>query len=135
MIEELKNRVLNGGRGSGKSLRLLIEVYENQIAELEEKLANADYQLEGRDNEIKELQEENKQLKLKIDALSNEVPWKDIFEKNEQIKGLEKQIEELKAQIEKMKCCGNCKHHRYTYGELECVTKGCENKSKWELAE
>ena len=49
----------------------------------------------------KELQEENKQLKLKIDALSNEVPWKDILEKNEQIKGLEKQIE-------KMKCCCNC---------------------------
>lgn len=35
MEEELKNRVLNGGRGSGKSLRLLIEVYENRIAELE----------------------------------------------------------------------------------------------------
>ena len=40
-----------------------------RIEELEEKLANADYQLEGRDLEIKE----------------------------------------LKAQIEKMKCCGNCR--------------------------
>lgn len=41
----------------------------DKVKELEEKLANADYQLEGRDLEIKE----------------------------------------LKAQIEKMKCCGNCK--------------------------
>ena len=40
----------------------------------------------------KELQEENKQLKLKIDALSNDVPWKDILEKNEQIEELKKQL-------------------------------------------
>lgn len=59
---------LNGGRGSGRTIRLLCETYENKIADLEDKLANADYQLEGRDNEIKELE----------------------------------------AQIEKMKCCGNC---------------------------
>ena len=41
----------------------------DSVRELEEKLANADYQLEGRDLEIKE----------------------------------------LKAQIEKMRCCGNCR--------------------------
>ena len=32
------------------------EPREKRIEELEEKLANADYQLEGRDNEIKELE-------------------------------------------------------------------------------
>lgn len=36
--EELKNRVLNGGRGSGQSLRLLCEVYENRIAELKQQI-------------------------------------------------------------------------------------------------
>ena len=46
-----------------------IEWFADRIAELEDKLANADYQLEGRDLEIKELE----------------------------------------AQIEKMKCCGNCR--------------------------
>jgi CelD/BcsL family acetyltransferase involved in cellulose biosynthesis len=36
------------------------EPREKRIAELEDKLANADYQLEGRDNEIRELKEELK---------------------------------------------------------------------------
>ena len=48
---------------------------------------------------------------------------------------LENDLNNAKAQIEKMKCCGNCKHHRYTYGELECVTKGCKNKDKWKYKE
>ena len=39
--EELKNRVLNGGRGSGKSLRLLIEFYENKIAEHQSQVSEA----------------------------------------------------------------------------------------------
>ena len=34
--DELKKRILNGGRGSGQALRLLVAVYENQIAALEE---------------------------------------------------------------------------------------------------
>ena len=44
--------------------------YEERIAELEEKLANADYQLEGRDNEIKELKVQTFFLK---DSLDQEV--------------------------------------------------------------
>ena len=36
------------------------EPREKRIAELQDKLANADYQLEGRDLEIKELQEQIK---------------------------------------------------------------------------
>lgn len=62
------------------------------IADLEEKLANADYQLEGRDVTIKELE----------------------------------------AQIEKMKCCGNCANL------CGCGLRGyeeCKNFDKWELRE
>ena len=33
---------------------------------------------------------------------------------------LEKENTELKAQIEKMKCCENCKHHYWLYEELSC---------------
>lgn len=62
----------------------------DKVRDLEEKLANADYQLEGRDLEIKE----------------------------------------LKAQIEKMKCCYNCKHSRTEYEH--CRT---EKSEKWELKE
>ena len=43
------------------------EPREKRIAELEDKLANADYQLEGRDLEIKELEKENTELKELIE--------------------------------------------------------------------
>jgi hypothetical protein len=36
------------------------------------------------------------------------------------IRKLEKENAELKAQIEKMKCCQNCKHHYWLYEELSC---------------
>ena len=44
------------------------EPREKRIAELEDKLANADYQLEGRDIKIKELEKENAELKSDNDA-------------------------------------------------------------------
>ena len=46
-----------------------------------------------------------------------------------------KQLADKNEQIEKMKCCGNCKHCRYSYGELECATKDCKKRDKWELKE
>jgi predicted ribonuclease toxin of YeeF-YezG toxin-antitoxin module len=39
------------------------EPREKRIAELEDKLANADYQLEGRDNEIRELEAQIEKMK------------------------------------------------------------------------
>ena len=49
---------------------------------------------------------------------------------------LEKENEQLKAQIEKVKCCGNCKHrNNYNFPTLEEPCKKCLNYSKWELAE
>jgi len=47
-------------------------------------------------------------------------------------KPLEKHIEELEAQIEKMRCCRNCKYN----GGLVCLYKtDCKNRDKWELAD
>ena len=42
----------------------------------------------------------------------------------------EKRIAELKAQIEKMKCCYNCKHSRTEYEH--CKT---DKSEKWEIKE
>ena len=41
----------------------LTEPREKRIAELEDKLANANYQLEGRDNEIRELEAQIERMK------------------------------------------------------------------------
>ena len=70
------------------------EPRKKQITDLEDKLANADYQLEGRDNEIKELE----------------------------------------AQIEKMKCCGNCMWSDCDGKFVNPPCKYCDfNNNKWEL--
>lgn len=54
-------------------------------------------------------------------------------------KPYQKRIAELEAQIEKMKCCFNCKHHYFIGDELECRLLdngiGCDNEEKWELKE
>ena len=72
------------------------EPREKRIAELEDKLANADYQLEGRDNEIAKLEKENAELKLKLEALEGQTPWKDIKGKSEAIGKLTKAKEIIK---------------------------------------
>ena len=55
----------------------------------------------------------------------------------DQCKYYEKEVEELKAQIEKMKCCGNCKHYNYCPMQTnkECQSSNNTLKYKWELAE
>ena len=57
-----------------------------------------------------------------------------------QIRALQKQngeltdkVKELEAQIEKMKCCENCKHHRFCGDVLECKIIDCNNLESWEL--
>lgn len=52
-------------------------------------------------------------------------------------KDANKRIEELKKQIEKMKCCENCKNQlSLAYGELSCDLYGeCKHYSKWEIKE
>lgn len=62
------------------------EPREKRIAELEDKLANADYQLEGRNLEIKELEMQLKREKNLSQCMSDH---------NEQLREL----------IQKMKCC------------------------------
>ena len=49
----------------------LCKLKDMRIAELEDKLANADYQLEGRDIKIKELEKENAELKEQCSILAD----------------------------------------------------------------
>ena len=51
-------------------------------------------------------------------------------------------IAELEAQIEKMKCCENCKHHCFWGDELKCMVlsyeeelKCMKTKEHWEIKE
>jgi len=73
----MKNKkwFINGGRGSGQTLRKITEVYENKIAELERKLEQAekdlaDYQFNYPN--IKELEKENAELKKSVEYWKSE---------------------------------------------------------------
>ena len=57
--EELKNRVLNYSRGSGQSLKLLIEVYENQIKDLKSDHEHNLKLMKGLNYKIADLEKEN----------------------------------------------------------------------------
>lgn len=50
---------------------------------------------------------------------------------------LEKENAELKEQIEKMKCCENCRHYSRTYGHCYSYDsyQNCTSLSNWRLAE
>ena len=50
---------------------------------------------------------------------------------------LEKENAELKEQIEKMKCCENCRHYSRTYGHCYSYDsyQNCKSLSNWRLAE
>lgn len=50
---------------------------------------------------------------------------------------LEKENAKLKEQIEKMKCCENCRHYSHTYGRCYSYDsyQNCESLSNWSLAD
>ena len=64
-----RNAALNGGRGSGQTVRRISEMYEAKIADLK---ANADFAIEGRDVEIKELKEKVAKLEKQNFTYYNE---------------------------------------------------------------
>ena len=73
---------------------------------------------EYREKEIQDFKETNHELALESIA------------RQKRIVELEKENAELEAQIEKMKCCYNCKHSRTEYEH--CKT---EKSEKWEMKE
>ena len=94
---------------------------KNKGAKVKEKELNAYYQNELDEvyknyaDRLKELQEE-----LKLEKIEN----KDLIER----------VNELEAQIEKMKCCGNCAKNGHICVAEEMQGKLCgKNKDKWEL--
>ena len=62
---------------------------------------------------------------------------KAIMEMRSQIAELEKENAELREQIEKMKCCENCRHYSRTYGHCySCDSyQSCISLSNWSLAD
>ena len=62
---------------------------------------------------------------------------KAIMEMRNQIAELEKENAELKEQIEKLKCCENCRYYSRTYEQCYSYDsyKSCTSLSNWSLAD
>ena len=62
---------------------------------------------------------------------------KAIMEMRNQIAELEKENAELKEQIEKMKCCENCRYYSRTYEQCYSYDsyQSCTSLSNWSLAD
>ena len=73
-------------------------------------------------------EQETKELKAQVEGKENEFKY---FSNS-----FNKKIAELQAQIEKMKCCGNCQTVRDAEGNCYLKKDGkCKDKDKWELKE
>ena len=62
---------------------------------------------------------------------------KAIMEMRNKIAELEKENAELKEQIEKMKCCENCRYYSRTYEQCYSYDEyqSCTSLSNWSLAD
>jgi chromosome segregation ATPase len=99
--EKMKNECFETRKLNDNLGELVVE--KNRIiADLEDKLANADYQLEGRDNEIRELKDEVRKLKLLVSSLVYEINqiW-DINEMNDDLRVCAEKIDR-EVQLSKM---------------------------------
>lgn len=66
---------------------------------------------------IEKLCKENEQVKQKLDWFLTETITGKEYRPKEELEELQRENKQLKAQIEKMKCCGNCTNHSIRIGE------------------
>lgn len=120
--EEIKDRLSNIGEAIGN-------IGLDYITELENIIHNHEYYKNGynagkHDEEVKK--------EIEIFTLQGEVELRDV-----RIFDLNKKIAEFKTQIEKMKCCANCKfeYRKFTENREKCWH--CKHESRvyteWEL--
>ena len=65
-----------------------------------------------------------------------EIICKHILELQKDKGVLTDKVADLEKQIEKMKCCGNCKYLAYDYEDMLCSNKKhCKNYNLWKLKE
>ena len=117
------------------------EPRENKIADIK---ANCDFAIEGRDVKIKELELE---LTVEKDQLQEEINLhlhaedyiKELEKENKTLEGCllaeQEHTQMLEQQIEKMKCCANCKYKDCNKASQYQTCWYCKNKDKWELKE
>lgn len=80
-----------------------VDKQEKRIAELTEQNTSLLTSVENLNKSVQELEKENAELKLKLEALEGQTPWKDIKDKSEVIGQLSNAKEIIKKLINT--CC------------------------------
>ena len=114
---------------------ILVEFANEATKELQEeneklKKENADVQqsCENYYNEMRAYKTQIKELQQKIDSLQGYLDHDIEYD-------IEQKNKELKAQIEKMKCCCNCKSGDVHTDPFKKKCNNCHLMQKWELKE
>ena len=96
-IMDKKKWFLNGGRGSGKTFRLLCEIYENKITELEKACEETQELLDKQIEATYKLDKENAELKKDKKELCHSISegGKDCVYLNEQLAKAKELLERL----------------------------------------
>jgi phage shock protein A len=94
--EEIKNRLSNIGEAIGN-------IALNYIADLEKACDETQKLLDNQIEATYKLDKENAELKLKLEALEGQTPWKDIKDKSEVTGQLTKAKEHIKQLLDCLK--------------------------------
>ena len=78
---------------------------------------------EPREKQIAEFEKENAELKLKLEALEGQTPWKDIKDKSEVIGKLTKAIEIIKKYMRFKPVVGGVQYYHEEYSKTEKEAK------------
>lgn len=133
--KKIKQLIFKTFELDGNCSDLIVEVFKSAIKmgrkENSLKIKNLTKENEELSNSVTELTNTKTELENKVIELETQIENYKLSE-NE---GNEI-ITELKAQIEKMKCCRNCKHYGNYKDDFMCTLVGqkihCKNKDKWE---
>ena len=132
-----------------KDFELFKKFYEESTKELQELYKKADENWWNAQQTIKELTLKVSGLESDCDAYNYsqrtyQEEIKELKAENEQIKNSDtlckligeqkRKITDLEAQIEKMKCCGNCAKYNSGYGETPCKISASAICGEWETS-
>lgn len=95
-----------------------LKQFNKELDEYEEKIKQPASKLKGKLRRAENLNYQDAKL---------------IKEYGDKISDLEKENAELKSQIEKMKCCENCKFKNCNKSNSYQTCWYCKNKDKWKL--
>ena len=101
-------------------------------------LGKENAELKSKEYFVGDINRQNMELQQKLEVKEKQIEKLEEAKANYEylLEGRDNEIDELKKQIDKMKCCRNCKYLAYDYEDMLCSNKKhCKNYNLWKLKE